>query len=532
MTLDELAQLREGWDFEAKLAGGRNGRGAVPASFFETYSAMANTDGGVIVLGLAERKDGSFDAVGLADAARVEQEVWDLLDNRQKVSANVLARRDVSVERAGDRDVLVVRVPRAHRTARPVFLGGNPMNSFRRSGQGDRRCTEPEVRRMVADASDVPADSAVVEGYGLDALDTGTIEVWRNLFSAVEPRHPFLQGDVISLLRSIGAWRADAGAEQEGPTVAGLLMFGRERPILDRFPWYQLDYREIDERRPDLRWIDRVTIDGKWPGNVFSFFLRVEPKLVADLKVPFKLAPNMQRIDSTPAHEGLREALVNTLIHADYTGTRGIRVFKRRRSFEFINPGLLRVPWSVAVLGNASDPRNPSLQKMFQLVGFGDRAGSGVPKITLAWREEGWPAPQVSEDFDAQEARLVLDIGHLDPDPVADPVTPRTDPVADPVADPVTPRTDPVIDRVTVLIDPVGRVLGALRCGPLAPSDLQTALGLKHRPTFRANYLRPALDAGLIEPTLPDKPNSRLQKYRLTPAGVARLSAHPKDSDP
>lgn len=418
MTLDDLVQLREGWDFEAKLAAGRDGRGAVPASFFETYAAMANTDGGGIVLGLGERKDGSFDIAGIAEVARVEQELWDLLDNRQKVSANVLARRDVTVERLGDRDVLVIRVPRAHRTARPVFLGGNPMNTFRRSGQGDRRCTEPEVRRMIADASDVPADSAIVEGYGLDALDTGTIDIWRNLFSAADPRHPFVQGDVLAMLRSIGAWRTDPKLGQEGPTIAGLLMFGRERPILDRFPWYQLDYREMDERRPDLRWIDRITIDGKWSGNVFSFFLRVEPKLVADLKVPFKLAPNMQRIDSTPAHEALREALVNTLIHADYTGTRGIRVFKRRRSFEFINPGLLRVPWSVAVQGNASDPRNPSLQKMFQLVGFGDRAGSGVPKITLAWREQHWRAPELTEDFDFSETRLVLSTDSLLPDDV------------------------------------------------------------------------------------------------------------------
>jgi ATP-dependent DNA helicase RecG len=431
------------------------------------------------------------------------------------------------------------------------------------------------VNLDLADASDIPADSAIVEGYGLEALDADTINVWRNLFSVAEPGHPFLQGDALAMLRSIGGWRTDTLGGQDGPTLAGLLMFGRERAILDRLPWYQLDYREVDERRPELRWLDRVTLDGKWPGNVFSFFLRVEPKLAADLKVPFKLAANMQRIDATPAHEALREALVNTLIHADYTGTRGIRVVKGRRSFQFFNPGLLRVPWSVAVQGNASDPRNPSLQKMFQLVGFGDRAGSGVPKITLAWRDEGWPAPQVTENFDAQETSLVLDIGRLagtDPvadraDPVSDPVADPTDPVADPtdpvadptdpvadptdpvadltdpLADPTDPVTDPVADPNDPVTDPVaatrrrrldrvGSVLEGLRGGPLAPSDLQEVLGLKHRPTFRTSYLRPALEAGLIEATLPDKPNSRLQRYRLTPAGIALLAARGKEGKP
>jgi len=50
-------------------------------------------------------------------------------------------------------------------------------------------------------------------------------------------------------------------------------------------------------------------------------------------------------------------------------------------------------------------------------------------------------------------------------------------------------------------------------------AELQDILGLKHLPHFRNAYLRPALNAGLIEQTIPDKPNSRLQKYRLTSAG-------------
>jgi hypothetical protein len=59
----------------------------------------------------------------------------------------------------------------------------------------------------------------------------------------------------------------------------------------------------------------------------------------------------------------------------------------------------------------------------------------------------------------------------------------------------------------------------ALADASLAPSELQRRLGLKHRQTFRDNYLRPALAAGLIEMTLPDKPASRLQQYRATEAG-------------
>jgi Fic family protein len=76
--------------------------------------------------------------------------------------------------------------------------------------------------------------------------------------------------------------------------------------------------------------------------------------------------------------------------------------------------------------------------------------------------------------------------------------------------------TDQVSDQLT---DQVTSLLKALRTKPLSAVECMTRLKLSHRPTFRANYLHPALEQGLIERTIPDKPNSRLQKYRLTEKG-------------
>jgi ATP-dependent DNA helicase RecG len=64
--------------------------------------------------------------------------------------------------------------------------------------------------------------------------------------------------------------------------------------------------------------------------------------------------------------------------------------------------------------------------------------------------------------------------------------------------------------------DPVYRLLRELQNGELSSGQLRKALGIKHRPTFRQNYLHPALESGLIEYTIPEKPQSRLQKYRLS----------------
>lgn len=54
---------------------------------------------------------------------------------------------------------------------------------------------------------------------------------------------------------------------------------------------------------------------------------------------------------------------------------------------------------------------------------------------------------------------------------------------------------------------------------PIARNELQALLSLKDRESFRERYLKPALEFGLVEMTLPDKPNSRLQQYRLTQQG-------------
>ena len=64
--------------------------------------------------------------------------------------------------------------------------------------------------------------------------------------------------------------------------------------------------------------------------------------------------------------------------------------------------------------------------------------------------------------------------------------------------------------------DQVIILLSALGEKELSAVELMKALSLSHRPTFRTNYLNPALESGLIERTIPDKPNSRLQKYRRT----------------
>ncbi len=396
ISLAELTQLKEGFDLEAKQATGREGRGELPVSFFESYSAMANTDGGVVLLGVKE-KGHVFEVIGVPDVERVHRALWDGLNNRERVSANLLSNASVELLKIEGKNVIEVRVPRATRQQRPVFVGKNPLGgTFIRNHEGDYRCPDEVVTRMLADKVEESRDSRILYHHDFDDLDVTSFSRYRNHFKSKKPDHPWNGEDDREFLRLIGGWRRERETKKAGLTAAGLLMFGRYPEIREVFPFFMLDYQERPEARADSRWVDRVTPDGTWSGNLFDFYQIVIQRLVRDLKVPFRLTGDT-RVDESPVHEALREALVNTLIHADYSGRASVLVVKRPDMFGFRNPGTLRLPVELAIQGGHTDCRNRLLQGMFRHVGLGEQAGSGLVRIYSAWRQQHWRAPELEE---------------------------------------------------------------------------------------------------------------------------------------
>lgn len=404
--------LGEEKDWEFKSA-----KGGLPGSMWATYSGMANTDGGAIVLGV-EQKDRNFSVSGLDDPAKMRADFWSSVNNKGKVSINLLTDEQVQVKNVAGRPVLVIRVPRAARRQRPVYVGQNPLlGTFRRNYEGDYHCTEDEVGRMLADRAEEPPDSRILDHFGLDDLDKRSLQQYRQRFSARDPDHPWLKEDLEGFLEKLGGWRRDRSTSQAGLTVAGLLMFGKDQAIRDpeAIPEFHLDYRERFSDDPAERWTDRITIDGTWVANLFQFFQRAIQRLTADLKIPFRLEPDLFRKDETIVHEAIREALVNSLIHADYRGQGGIVVEKYRDRFELTNPGTLLVSFQQLLKGGVSECRNKSLQTMFLMIGGGEKAGSGIDKIRQAWKSQHWRYPRIQEPMQPDRVQLILPMVSLLP---------------------------------------------------------------------------------------------------------------------
>lgn len=394
---------REDDHIEAKSA-----KGGFPDSLWESYSAFANSDGGTILLGVEERSDHIlYMQNGLDDAEKMKETFWKLVNNRQKISHNIVTNNMVYVAQLEGKDILVVEVPRAERTTRPVYKGQDPRTgTYRRWGEGDHLCSLEEVSAMFRDASASTLDATPIKQMDMSVFCEESVNGYRNVYRNTNPHHLWNKLDNEMFLRRIKAVAmADDGCYH--PTEAGLLMFGYEYEITSYFPQYFLDYQEDRVMVGVTRWKDRiVSSSGDWSGNLFDFIFKVLPKLQSDLKVPFVLKGN-QRIDDTPVHKILREAVVNTLSNADYWGRRGIVISKNKDGFTFANPGGMRITKSEAIEGGVSDPRNSTILKFFSLIRFGERAGSGLNGIMHVWNKVFHTDASITETADGVE-RTVL----------------------------------------------------------------------------------------------------------------------------
>ena len=130
-----------------------------------------------------------------------------------------------------------------------------------------------------------------------------------------------------------------------------------------------------------------------------------------ELLKPFKLEKGWKRKDDTPQREAVREAFTNAIIHCDLMMDAGIlRIEKHDDRLCFRNPGLLKLPVEAIYRGGNSKARNPKIQNMLRMIGFGENVGSGFPKIIAAWKETNWGEPQLLNKLDVDEVELVLPV--------------------------------------------------------------------------------------------------------------------------
>ncbi len=211
----------------------------------------------------------------------------------------------------------------------------------------------------------------------------------------------------------------------------------------------------------------------------------------------------------------VREAIVNAVAHRDYSSNGSVQVMLFSDRLEVWNPGALPPSLTLDKLRkpHSSFPANPLLAESLYLAKYIERMGTGTRDMIQDCRNAGLLEPDFSLT-DGFVTTVYRKFGRAF-EAVGGKIEPES-------------STQSPTQSPTQSIDPVFRLLFALQNGEKTSSDLRTILKIKHRPTFRANYLHPVLREKLIEYTIPEKPNSRLQKYRLTKKGADYLKKHRK----
>jgi len=463
--LQNLLALGEGFTTEFKRSGTSNlGR---------EICAFANATGGMILLGVSDKGE----VVGVGD------------HNKLKSAVQATARSaepPIAVELESIGEVLCITVPAQH--SKPYSFGGK---FFIREGASSQQMSRDEIREFFYKEGLIQFDESPCEKFSLK--NDLTEESW-NLFCR-RAKIPKDMDPVTALsnlhllgpdgqMTHAGAWllASDIRKFNISADVACALFMGTDKvKILDRRGFHSDVYSMIDET---VAWIlSKINVE-----YIIKHVKREErPEL---------------------PEEALREAVVNALAHRDYRSTANVQVYIFKDRVEIVSPGGLPAGMTEADLGIKSIPRNPLLFAMLYRMEAVEHIGSGIKRIRSLCQEYNVADPhlEVSDHwFTVSFPR---------------PVGQKSDTATETQQDAPTPQ---VPSKYPASSPQVMAILTAAATGDVTREQLQTAAGLKDREYFRKKYLTVLLNSNLLEMTIPDKPRSSRQQYRLTALGHAML---------
>ena len=434
--------------------------------------AFSNSNGGTMFIGVAD--DGALKGLGPADVRRINQLIGNAATQHTR---SPISPTTENIKVGSGRLIIALAV--AEGLDKPYFDRNGVI--WVKAGSDRRRIqSKEELRRLFQMTDQFHADELPTKA-GIDKLDKLRFRDF--LRKVYKQDFPDSRDELTRLLQNMNLATDDGQLN-----LAGVLLFA-ERP-----EWIKPQFVVKAIRYPGnaihvSEYVDTEDFSGplrKVFDDSIGFIMRNLHKVQAGRGVN---APGVPEISETV----FEELLVNALVHRDYLVSAPIRLFVFDNRIEIISPGHLPNNLTVENIrrGNSSI-RNPILVSYVAkgLLPY-HGLGSGIKRALEEW-------PQIDFTDDREGCLFTATVRR-----VTKAETQRQPPTESP----------------TQSSDPVERLMQALRGGELSAAELREALRIKHRHTFRHNYLHPALERGLIEHTIPDKPNSRLQKYRLTEAG-------------
>lgn len=493
MTKEELIQkLSEiEWDdFECKRA-----QDKLPEDVWSTVSAFSNTSGGWIIFGVKQQGK-QFEINGVNNGEKTESDFLNTLRNGQKFNMRLTARG--KKYNFDGKLVLAFFVPSS--IVKPIYVG-NPINTYIRTGSGDRRATETEVMAMMRDQAFGSKSEQVVEGTSINDLNKSSLETYRNRIKNDNPSFPYKDLPDDQFCDKVGI-------SKDGQlTIGGILMLG-QRDIVQRYVSnFWIDYLEIPGKSLADAQV-RYTFRMQEQDNIWESYQIILQRLRNFVDAPYEAHPDGVGAEDESQLYALREGLTNCCAHADYFSPMHptIRVFADR--IELQNPGRFMFPLTELRSQIHSIPRNPNIIKFFRYAKLGENAGYGIDKM-LAW--ERLTKGKVEFTSDLVCSTITYWFGGQAKEQVEEHAKEHAKEQVEEHA------REHAREQVG---EQVLRLVNVIREDAYTLSDLLKKLNLKGRRNFLANYITPAIEGGYVLRAYPDKPKHPQQRYYLSEKGL------------
>ena len=456
-----------------------------PRNLMRTLVAFANSAGGQLVVGVAD--DGQL--LGVEDPLAEEERLCNLI-------ADMIAPRlvpNVTLVTVSGQTLMVIDVFLSG--TRPHCLNAEGMEAgvYVRLGSSNRQADAQLVAELQRGVAGLSFDALPLPELGAEVLDHQAIA---KDFAGKRPLDEAMLQSLRLLVKHQG---------RLVPSHGGVLLYGRDRRQYFDDAWVQCG-RFIGTDKLDI--FDHQDIEVPLPQAVdaIMLFLKKHAMRGADFS-----GVRRKDIWSIPVNI-LREVVINALVHADYshrgTPTR-VAFFDDRIEVE--SPGLLLPGVTVDDMKQGvSQIRNPVLARVFRELELVEQWGSGVPGIFAQAKDAGLPEPTIEEIT----GRVRFTVRLAEPLPLLAEQSRRSG-AGD--ALPLGPGAQSGAQSLAQSV----MILKLLQAQALSSNELQLQMGLQTKTGAFKRAIKDLLDSGQIEYTIPDKPNSRLQKYRLTPLGQA-----------
>ena len=455
--------------------------------------AFANSDGGTLLIGISDLGR----IVGVADHNRTKSRV-------QRIAHS--ADPPIEVEIDAIDEVLRVTVPiQPHK---PYSHGGR---FFRRDRATSQQMSRAEIEDLFYAAGRLHFDRTPCPDFDIEGhLDDAAWAVFSRRAKVPDAM------DRIASFRNLGL----IGGNRR-MTHAGAWLMARDIRTVTTSAHVSC---ALFLGRTKARIMDRRDFHGDVPSMIDGVTAWILTKINVELIV--KSVRREERPELP--EEALREAVVNAVAHRDYRSPGNVQVYVFKDRVEIVSPGGLPAGMTKADLGAKSLPRNPLLFSMLYRMDVAEHIGSGIRRIVDGCREHGVPEPTI----DASAHWVAVTFPRADQDGLESDCAPEKRPESGTNAEPESvgggtkPESDDKPDSARTR-SPAGsldrRVLALLVDDPMSKSAIARTLGHRSVSGGLNRVIRRLRRDGLVEYTLPEKPNSSRQEYRLTPTGQLAL---------